>query len=81
MRLLALPDALLTLVSTLLLPGLVRGDVLFTAPAAGANVAVGTIGVQWKDSGIAPPLTSMAAYSLILMTGGNEDSNMVRLCR
>lgn len=78
MKLFALPDALLPLVSSvLLLLGVVKGDVEFTVPAPGADVPVGTIAVQWKESGIAPPITSLGAYSLILMTGGNENSNMV----
>lgn len=78
MRLLALPAPLLTLVSAVLLPVDVLADVKFTAPAAGANVAVGTIDVQWEDSGISPPLSSLTAYSLLLVTGGNADDQMVR---
>jgi hypothetical protein len=55
----------------------VRADVEFTGPVANANVDVGTIDVQWKESGIAPPITSLTAYSLLLMTGGDEEYNMV----
>lgn len=78
MRLLALPASLLTLVTSLLLPSAVLADVKFTSPAAGANVAAGTIDVQWEDSGISPPLSSLMAYSLLLVTGGNQDDEMVR---
>jgi hypothetical protein len=71
MRLLALPSTLLAL-----LPAIVFGDVEFTVPIAGADVDVGTINVNWTESGHAPPITSLMAYTLLLMTGGDEEDNM-----
>lgn len=60
-----------------LAPLAVVADVEFTSPAAAANVAVGTIQVQWKDSGIAPAIADLTAYTLVLMVGGNDDADMV----
>ena len=48
---------------------------------AGADVPVGTIHVTWKDSGRAPPIADLTAYTLNLMVGGNEQGNMVRLLK
>jgi hypothetical protein len=59
-----------------LLP-LAFADVEFVAPAAGADVAVGTILVQWKDSGKQPPISDLTQYTLSLMVGGDEEDNMV----
>lgn len=56
----------------------VEGDVKFTAPAAGADVPVGTITVQWEESGIAPKIQDLTGFTLDLMTGGNGDADMVR---
>lgn len=77
MRLLALPDTLVALLSLILLPTALA-DVQFTIPAAGAVVDAGTISVSWQESNIAPPITNLGAYSLLLMTGGNNDEDMVR---
>ena len=63
-------------VLALVLP-LVFADVEFTTPAAGDEVAVGTIGVAWKDSGKVPLITDLTQYTLALMVGGNDDDNMV----
>lgn len=60
-----------------LAPLTVFADVEFTSPPAGGFVPVGTIDVQWKDSGIAPPIEDLTAYTLILMVGGNQDGEMV----
>lgn len=57
----------------------VDGDVKFTAPAAGADVPVGTIKVQWEESGVAPRIQDLTAFTLDLMTGGNSDADMVRV--
>lgn len=57
---------------------LVFADVEFTSPIAGADVSVGTINVQWKDSGRAPPIADLTQYTLDLMVGGNDVDNMVR---
>jgi hypothetical protein len=54
-------------------------DVEFTSPPAGASVPVGTIDVAWNDSGIAPSIKDLTAYTLILMVGGNEDGNQLAL--
>ena len=60
-----------------LIPAVVLGDVEFTSPSAGAHVDVGTINVQWKESGIAPLIKDLAAYSLVLVVGGNNEDDMV----
>jgi hypothetical protein len=57
----------------------VDGDVKFTAPAAGADVPVGTIRVQWEESGVAPRIQDLTAFTLDLMTGGNSDADMLSL--
>lgn len=54
----------------------VHGDVEFTSPAAGANVEVGTIDVQWQDSGTDPSILDLTAYTLSLMVGGNQNKTM-----
>ncbi|KAK3691206.1 Cell wall synthesis protein kre9 precursor [Vermiconidia calcicola] len=59
----------------LTLPQTVRGDVEFTSPAAGAKVDVGTIDVQWKESGVSPPIVDLTVYTLVLLVGGNNDGN------
>ncbi|KAK5174729.1 Cell wall synthesis protein kre9 precursor [Saxophila tyrrhenica] len=80
MQLFALPTSLLALVFPILLPTIVLADVEFTEPAAGSAVnAAQTIQVKWKESDIAPPITNLGAYTLTLMTGGNEDNNMLPL--
>ena len=76
MRLLTLPNALLLL--PCIISSFVRADVRFTAPRAGTKVPVGTIDVKWRESGIAPPLEELTVYTLVLMVGGNKDSDMVR---
>jgi len=55
----------------LVLP-LINADVEFTSPAAGANVPVGTIEVQWEDSGDDPSLLDLTQYTLSLVVGGND---------
>lgn len=56
----------------------VFADVKFTSPAAGANVAPGTISIAWEDSSASPSIDDLSSYTLQLMVGGNEDSNAVR---
>ncbi len=56
---------------------LVFADVEFTSPAAGSNVPCGTIEVAWKDSGRPPVIEELSVYTLDLMVGGNDISNMV----
>lgn len=56
---------------------LVLADVEFTEPAAGANLNAGQIDVQWKDSGISPPISELTQYTLSLMVGGNDLNDMV----
>lgn len=66
-----LPASLLALV----LPA-VFADVEFTSPGAGDVVPVGTIEVQWKDSGSDPSILDLTQYTLLLMTGGNTNDTM-----
>lgn len=66
-----LPASLLALV----LPT-VFADVQFTRPAAGDVIPVGTIDVQWKDSGSGTSLLDLTQYTLLLMTGGNTNDTM-----
>lgn len=66
-----LPASLLALV----LPA-VFADVQFTSPAAGDVVPVGTIEVQWQDSGSGTSLLDLTQYTLLLMTGGNTNDTM-----
>lgn len=56
---------------------LTLADVEFTEPAAGANLTAGQIDVQWKDSGITPPISELTQYTLSLMVGGNDLDDMV----
>ena len=72
----ALPQLLALALSS---ASIVFADVQFTVPAPGANVEAGTIDVKWKDSGKAPSIEDLTEYSLSLMTGGNEDNNMLAL--
>ena len=58
---------------------LALADVEFTEPAAGANLTAGQIDVQWKDSGISPPISELTQYTLSLMVGGNDLNDMVSL--
>lgn len=76
MRLLSLPNALLLLLPSII-PSFVLADVRFTEPAAGSKVSVGTIDVKWRESGIAPPMEDLTAYTLVLMVGGNKENEMV----
>lgn len=62
-----------------LAPLAVFADVQFTSPAAGAQIAAGTINVEWRESKIAPSIQDLTAYTLVLMVGGNEDGNMLAL--
>lgn len=50
-------------------------DVKFISPAAGADVASGTITVKWEDSGDSPSLDDLAGFTLDLMVGGNDPSD------
>ena len=52
-------------------------DVRFTEPSAGANLTAGEISVQWEESGVSPPISELTQYTLSLMVGGNDDSDMV----
>lgn len=56
----------------------VFADVEFTYPSAGARipVSVGTINVQWKESGRAPPISTLTEYTLDLMVGGDDEADM-----
>jgi hypothetical protein len=48
-------------------------DVEFITPAPGsAYVGGGTLGVSWKDSGIAPALSDLTNYVINLCAGGND---------
>ena len=64
-----------------LLPLAVFADVEFTSPAAGDHVAVGTINVQWKESGTAPFIKDLTAYTLLLVVGGNDEKDQVSKAR
>jgi hypothetical protein len=68
-----------TLLPTLVYALLAAADVDFTAPAAGESVAAGTIEVQWKESGAAPSISELTGYTLSLLTGGNDNDNMLPL--
>jgi hypothetical protein len=74
-----MPMASRSLLALLLFASSCVADVKFTTPAAGADIAAGTINVEWEDSGIAPALSSLTGYILSLMVGGNEDGDMVRI--
>ena len=53
----------------------VIADVEFSAPAPGASVLAGSIiTAVWQDSKIAPALTSLAGYTILLMVGGDTDA-------
>ena len=53
-------------------------DVKFTSPAAGATFPAGSqITVTWADSGVAPPLSSLSGYSILLMVGGDTVATSV----
>lgn len=54
-------------------------DVKFLQPEAGGNLKAGLIDVKWEDSGVSPPISELTQYTLSLMVGGNEDSEMVGL--
>ena len=56
---------------------LVYADVQFVAPAAGGFVPAGSINAVWQESGEMPLIADLTQYSLALMVGGNEDSDMV----
>ncbi|KAF2163841.1 hypothetical protein M409DRAFT_56956 [Zasmidium cellare ATCC 36951] len=61
--------------ATLAPAALVLADVKFTSPAAGANVAPGSIAVAWEDSGDSPSIDDLSSYTLQLMVGGNSDDD------
>ena len=74
------------LIRLLLLLGAVApyalADVEFTTPSEGGTVAGGsTLKVEWKDSGTAPPISSLQTYQLFLCAGGNDDTSFVRQLR
>jgi len=53
-------------------------DVQFLTPAPGAVVAAdSTITVTWKDSGVIPPLSSLAGYQVFLLVGGSTEATSV----
>lgn len=54
-------------------------DVQFTSPAAGATIPAGALTITWKDSGVAPAISTLQSYQLFLMVGGNDDSTMLQL--
>lgn len=56
----------------------VLADVQFTSPLAGAVLPVGLLNVAWKESGRQPYIPELAAYTLNLVVGGNEENNTVR---
>jgi hypothetical protein len=58
---------------------LVVADVSFTNPAAGSSFAVGTIQVEWEDSGTAPALSELTTYSLFLCAGGSDETSIIQL--
>jgi hypothetical protein len=64
---------------TLVYASAVLADVEFTLPAAGTSIPAGTIDVEWQESGTAPPISDLTAYTLSLVTGGNDNDNMLTL--
>jgi len=56
---------------------LALADVAFVTPAAGVALPVGPITITFKDSGIAPALSTLQSYQLFLMAGGNTAANSV----
>lgn len=68
-----LRSALLTVALAVLSP-LALADVQFTSPAAGASIPAGPITIAWKDSGVAPALSTFTTYTIQLMVGGNDGS-------
>lgn len=78
LSLVSLPASVRTALSFIFLASFAVADVEFVSPNAGGFVPVGTIDVQWKDSGISPPISELTQFTLSLMVGGNEDSEMVR---
>lgn len=52
-------------------------DVKFTAPIAGAQIPAGPVTVTWEDSGVAPALSGLSTYTLVLVVGGQEDAQQV----
>jgi hypothetical protein len=57
----------------------VLADVKFITPKAGSNVPVGTISVEWEDSGDSPSIDALKSYTLQLMLGGNGVNDAVRV--
>jgi hypothetical protein len=55
----------------------VWADVKFKSPTPGSTQSVGTLTVEWTDSGDAPRLKDLSGYTLQLMVGGNEEGNSV----
>jgi len=56
---------------------LVLAGFKFTSPVAGAQIPSGAVTVKWVDDGTAPALSTLSTYTMYLMVGGNEDTNMV----
>lgn len=47
-------------------------DVKITSPAAGATIPGGTaVTITWADSGVAPAITDLAGYTILLYSGSN----------
>ncbi|KAK4499472.1 hypothetical protein PRZ48_009987 [Zasmidium cellare] len=59
-----------------LAPAVVDAAVKFTTPAAGANVDPTAISVAWEDDSESPSIDELTSYTLQLMVGGNDDSDM-----
>ncbi|KAI5366489.1 hypothetical protein Slin14017_G041290 [Septoria linicola] len=64
---------------TAALVGKAFADVKFTKPAAGASINVGTISIEWQDSGDSPSLDDLTTYEIQLIQGGNDGTNSVPL--
>ncbi|GAB7339911.1 hypothetical protein MBLNU457_6437t1 [Dothideomycetes sp. NU457] len=54
-------------------------DVAFVSPAPGASLPAGPITITFKDSGVAPAISTLQSYQLFLMAGGNSAANSIQL--
>ncbi|KAK4960127.1 Cell wall synthesis protein kre9 precursor [Elasticomyces elasticus] len=57
----------------------VLADVEVTTPAAGGQIPVGTLNIEWQDSGVAPALSALTSYTIQLVVGGNEATSQTPL--